>query len=295
MSKHLIYIALLFIVVIAAGQTAIASPNPGIVIPVTVELAEKTPPVDGVVLDPLDPPDTTTTTTTTTTTLPTISRCPDGIAGATAGSRSGYNYWSFDAQNICSDTAGTFGGGLATIYCFENPYVQQADPQPADWEMVTQELTAGVILLLSINNTWYAKGSWNSFAPGLTGLAVTHPETCYICACLREQGCFAPGVKITMADGSLRKIEDVSAGDMVRNAKTGAPVKVAKVIEGPEPLPLIRFGFEGTTVTTSQAHPVLTAAGLKPANQLNSSFHEKLYNRGSAHTTLLALGAPPRH
>ena len=28
---------------------------------------------------------------------------------------------------------------------------------------------------------------------------------------------------------------------------------------------------------------------------LSSSFHEKLYNRGSAHTTLLALGAPPRH
>ncbi len=46
------------------------------------------------------------------------------------------------------------------------------------------------------------------------------------------------------------------------------PVKVSKVIEGPEALPLIRFGFEGTTVTTSQAHPVLTAAGLKPANQL---------------------------
>ena len=71
-----------------------------------------------------------------------------------------------------------------------------------------------------------------------------------------------------MADGSLRKIEDVRAGDMVRNAKTGAPVKVGKVIEGPEALPLIRFGFDGTTVTTSQAHPVLTAAGLKPANEL---------------------------
>jgi hypothetical protein len=84
----------------------------------------------------------------------------------------------------------------------------------------------------------------------------------------REIGCFAPGVKITMADGSLRKIEDVRAGDAVRNAKTGAPVKVGKVIEGPEAPPLIRFGFDGTTVTTSQAHPVLTAAGLKPANQL---------------------------
>ena len=47
-----------------------------------------------------------------------------------------------------------------------------------------------------------------------------------------------------------------------------APVKVRQVIEGPEALPLIRFGFDGTTVTTSQAHPVLTAAGLKPANEL---------------------------
>ena len=71
-----------------------------------------------------------------------------------------------------------------------------------------------------------------------------------------------------MADGSLRNIEDVRAGDLVRNAKTGAPVKVRQVIEGPEALPLIRFGFDGTTVTTSQAHPVLTAAGLKPATEL---------------------------
>ena len=39
MNKHLIYIVSLFIVVIAAGQTAIADP-------VTVELAEKTPPAD---------------------------------------------------------------------------------------------------------------------------------------------------------------------------------------------------------------------------------------------------------
>ena len=40
------------------------------------------------------------------------------------------------------------------------------------------------------------------------------------------------------------------------------------MIEGPEALPLIRVGFDSATVTTSQAHPVLTATGLKPANQL---------------------------
>ena len=78
------------------------------------------------------------------------------------------------------------------------------------------------------------KSSWRRFAALVTGAAARHPETCYICGCFRTEGCFAPGVKITMADGSLRNIEYVRAGDMVRNAKTGASVKVAKVIEGPE-------------------------------------------------------------
>jgi len=115
---------------------------------------------------------------------------------------------------------------------------------------------------------WHFELPWTDFAALLIGLGPSHPDTCFLCGCFRAEGCFAPGVKITMADGSLRKIEDVRAGDMVRNAKTGTAVKVSKVIEGPEALPLLRFGFDGATVTTSQAHPVLTATGLKPANQL---------------------------
>ena len=107
----------------------------------------------------------------------------------------------------------------------------------------------------------------------------------------REFGCFAPGVKITMADGSLRKIEDVRAGDAVRNAETGAPVKVGKVIEGPEAPPLIRFGFEGTTVTTSQAHPVLTASGLKPANKLKKG--DTIFDaQGKPHTLTILETLP---
>ena len=112
------------------------------------------------------------------------------------------------------------------------------------------------------------EGTWSDFVREIRDAAPHHTDDCFICGCFRDEGCFPPGVKITMADGSLRNIEDVRAGDLVRNAKTGAPVKVRQVIEGPEALPLIRFGFDGTTVTTSQAHPVLTAAGLKPANQL---------------------------
>ena len=110
--------------------------------------------------------------------------------------------------------------------------------------------------------------AWQDFIPALDAAAQQHTEDCFICTCVRVAGCFPPGVKITMADGSLRNIEDVRAGDRVRSAVTGSPVAVRQVIEGPEALPLIRFGFEGTTVTTSQAHPVLTGAGLKPANEL---------------------------
>ena len=104
-------------------------------------------------------------------------------------------------------------------------------------------------------------------------------------------GCFPPGVKITMADGSLRKIEDVRAGDLVRNARTGAPVKVGKMIEGPEAPPLIRFGFDGTTVRTSQTHPVLTAAGLKPANQLTKG--DTVFDaQGNAHPVTILETLP---
>jgi hypothetical protein len=142
------------------------------------------------------------------------------------------------------------------MYCFENPTVNVSDSGLVNWEDLTASIfhaQAGHLWQLSDLNA---------------GVGLAHPEACFICSCIRESGCFPPGVKISMADGSLRKIEDVRAGDMVRSAKTGAPVEVRQVIEGPEALPLIRFGFEGATLTTSQAHPVLTALGLKPANEL---------------------------
>jgi hypothetical protein len=245
MSKHLIYIALLFIVVIAAVQTTNAQS-------ISVELAEKTPPVDPGDPTLAGPPPTTTTTTT----LPTIPRCPDGVDGATAGAQNGYDYWAFDdAQSNCPVDTTTH------IYCFENPQVDLTRSDTMDWESIK-----GFFGPFNYNTGIVT--SFKGFAAQVIGVGPDHPETCYICGCFREIGCFPPGVKITMADGSLRNIEDVRAGDTVRNAKTGAAIKVRQVIEGPEALPLIRFGFDGTTVTTSQAHPVLTAAGLKPANQL---------------------------
>ena len=270
MRKHLIYIASLFLVVIAAAQTASAAPHHRTRVPqppITVELAEKTPPADPGDPTMAGPPPTTTTTTT----LPTIPRCPDSITGAATGSDSGFNYWGFDNTGICWDSGDTGGD---TIYCFENPQVNLTRSDTVDWTLVNGD---------SYTNTFLAESyTWQEFAAVVTGAGPDYPEACFICGCYRVEGCFAPGVKIAMADGSLRNIEDVRAGDMVRNAKTGAPVKVSKVIEGPEALPLIRFGFDGATVTTSQAHPVLTAAGLKPANELKQG--DTIYDaRGSPH------------
>jgi len=250
------YLLSLYFIVIAAAQIA---PAQAIADSPEAFLAEGT--------DPGPPPTTTTTSTTsTTTTLPVISRCPDGIAGAETGSRSGYDYWAFEDKAFCSDTN---WGKTTKLYCFENPWVNVSSKHRTDWEDISEVSYEkdGLMDVLENGVSWNDP-SWKKRAAAVTGAAAEHPDTCYICGCFRAEGCFAPGVKITMADGSLRKIEDVRAGDMVRNVKTGAAVKVGKVIEGPETLPLIRFGFDGATVTTSQAHPVLTATGLKPANQL---------------------------
>ena len=256
MSKELQYIiVLLFMVTLAASQTAIADPP-------SVALAEDTlPPNPG---DLIGLPSTTTTTTTTTTTLQIIPACPAsptsadvGLTGSVvAGSDSGLNYWSFDDRSACTD----YQTGTDTLYCFENPGKDVNNLHKLAWVQSSADHLdkSSDYIRIAMNNIV------SSPAYGYIG----DKDACFICTCIRLSGCFPPGVKITMADGSLRNIEDIRADDLVRNAKTGAPVKVGRVIEGPEALPLIRFGFDGATVTTSQAHPVLTAAGLKPANQL---------------------------
>ena len=246
MNKHLIYIALLFIVVIAAAQTAIANPNPGIVIPVTVELAEKTPPVDGVVLDPLDPPDTTTTTTTTTTTLPTIPRCPDRpIAGVPTESRDGTNYWAFNDGMLCDHY---LTPGMAVVYCFENPWVDVNRSDRVDWEMPGDPFSWWRGIFASGFDEPVADAGANpGFAETVAGTGASHPETCYICNCARFMGC----CRTRGEDTRWRTVRSVRSKTFMpaiwcETQRRALPVKVGKVIEGSEALPLIRFGFEGT-------------------------------------------------
>ena len=89
----------------------------------------------------------------------------------------------------------------------QNPQVDVSSSDRVDWESDPGFAQANV-------------ASWENFAAYVTAEAIYHTNACFICGCFRTIGCFAPGVKITMADGSLRNIEDVRAGDLVRNTKT---------------------------------------------------------------------------
>ena len=200
MNKQLKYIIVfLFMVTLAAAQTAIADP-------VTVELAEGTPPADP---GGLIPPTTTTTTTTTTSTLPTIPRCPDGLAGATAGSKSGYNYWSFDDSGLCNPDP-SWAGSL-TLFCFENPQVDLTRSDMVDWESITPDgeyyslgwvgdfngdgesdvlldhyTKSPTIMLLPSTDGFGALAAIVTGAQAdYQGTIQVHPEACYICGCYR--------------------------------------------------------------------------------------------------------------
>ena len=202
MSKQLRYIISVIIVVLAAALSASAQS-------ISVELAEKTPPMDenGQFIIP---PTTTTTTITTTTTLPAIQQCPASVDGGTAVSNSGYNYWTFEAKDLCS----LWWEGpedLSKLYCFENPYVNQQIPNPSSqpvtvtlqslWEIYGVYM-GGVYMRPSRDSPQVWTEMWQDFTSALGAAAQQHTQDCFICTCVREIGCFAPGVKITMADGT---------------------------------------------------------------------------------------------
>ena len=95
--------------------------------------------------------------------------------------------------------------------------------------------------------------------------------------------CFAPDAPITLADGSVRELADIEAGDMVVGydaaTKTTAPTRVTRVDVHPGIFVLAGLWIEPTQpVTASQSmvsvapmlfeatanHPVLTESGRKP-------------------------------
>jgi hypothetical protein len=129
-------------------------------------------------------------------------------------------------------------------------------------------------------NPLYDPATGNLVRSGNDNRNVSHcvTRTGLLCGCGRnnDDGCFPPGVAITMADGRTKLVEDVVAGDLLWNPVTKAPVKVLQIVEGPEKRPLVRITTENTSLTTSQEHPVRVAtSGQSPLVRVAAVPHDQ--------------------
>ncbi len=108
-------------------------------------------------------------------------------------------------------------------------------------------------------------------------------------------GCFVPETLIRVADGGLRRIDELAAGDFVYNPIKRAPVRIRRMIRGGEAKDLVRYeAAGGLAVTVTTGHPVPTARGLIKAEQLND-LDWVLGGDGDYHplTSLLSLAPAP--
>ena len=76
-----------------------------------------------------------------------------------------------------------------------------------------------------------------------------------------QGGCFAGSTTIKMADGSERKVSEISSDEWVLNPLYNVPVRVKKVVKGPEKKSLWRVNYGNQDVVVTEDHPFLTASG----------------------------------
>lgn len=108
----------------------------------------------------------------------------------------------------------------------------------------------------------------------------------------RPEGCFAPGVRLRMADGSLRYVDSLRQGDLVWNPVLHRAQGIARVIEGPERKPLFELlaADEEPLVVTTE-HPMWTRRGLIRALDLRAE--DELRGGDGAFHRLVARRALP--
>lgn len=109
------------------------------------------------------------------------------------------------------------------------------------------------------------------------GTGTPDPSLC------RKLGCFIAGTKISMADGSLKNIEDVKAGDLVLSFDEGSQSQRIDVVEkplihAPEIQRLHHFLMsDGTLVTSNEEHPYFV---IEKDNWIRTADIYKLYLSG---------------
>jgi hypothetical protein len=82
------------------------------------------------------------------------------------------------------------------------------------------------------------------------------------------KGCFAKDTKVTLADGTIKNIQDIIQTDKIRNPLTGKVDAILKLVVGPEKHPLIEITIGKTSLKVTQKHPFITKRGLLQADEI---------------------------
>lgn len=81
-----------------------------------------------------------------------------------------------------------------------------------------------------------------------------------------DAGCFDTGTKILMGDGQTEKFAgDIMAGESLWNPVEKRPMKIEKIVLGPEPIPMVEVGYDDHVMKVTHDHPMATRRGLVPA------------------------------
>ena len=106
----------------------------------------------------------------------------------------------------------------------------------------------------------------------VAGATTTNPDTVYVggldASCIfqrncyghrRRHSCFDPESKIQMGDRTWREIQAIKEGELVWSPSQQKPVKVLRVVAGPEQTALIEIGYGERKLRVTQNHPMVTA------------------------------------
>lgn len=101
-----------------------------------------------------------------------------------------------------------------------------------------------------------------------------------VCGCLRgDDGCFPPGVQIMLADGTTKAIEEISVADVLWNPVKQEPIGIRRIVEGPEPVPVIELGYETVNLRLSREHPLPVQNAESGAVEIKQAVEASLSDR----------------
>jgi hypothetical protein len=85
--------------------------------------------------------------------------------------------------------------------------------------------------------------------------------------------CFEEGTSIALADGSSARVEELAAGEAVRNPLTGEAVAIGQIIRGEEYASFVELEVDGKVLRVTANHAIPTARGLLQAHSLRPGDH----------------------